>query len=78
LKRHTPTGYSCRLSARKKPEKPRQFTFTLSPTLNLHSGRIVDATIKAVVVEADGETRYQVDFERDRTAIVRAWQIVEE
>ena len=66
------------MSARKKPDKPRQFSVGDSVKVNLHSGRIVDATIKAVVVEVDGETRYQVDFDRDRTAIVRAWQIVEE
>jgi len=43
--------------------------------VNLHTGRIVDATVKAVIEHTDGE-RLQVDFGKDETALVHLWQVV--
>ena len=44
--------------------------------VNLHTGRIVDATVKAVI-ERTGGKRLQVDFGKDETALVYLWQVVE-
>jgi Mechanosensitive ion channel, beta-domain len=38
--------------------------------VNLHTGRIVEATIKAVINRTDG-SRLQVDFGKDETALIR-------
>jgi hypothetical protein len=45
--------------------------------VNLHTGRIVDATIKAIVERTDGK-RLQVDFGKDETALIYLWQVVED
>ena len=37
--------------------------------VNLHTGRIVDATVKAVIERTDGK-RLQVDFGKDETALI--------
>ena len=44
--------------------------------INLHTGRIVDATVKAIIEHTDGK-RLQVDFGKDETALVHLWQVVE-
>jgi hypothetical protein len=44
--------------------------------VNLHTGRIVDATVKAVIEHTDGK-RLQVDFGKDETALILPWQVVE-
>jgi hypothetical protein len=44
--------------------------------VNLHTGRIVDATIKAIIDRTGGK-RLQVDFGKDETALVYLWQVVE-
>jgi len=38
-------------------------------------GRIVEATIRAIVEHTDG-LRLQVDFGKDETALIREWQII--
>jgi hypothetical protein len=38
----------------------------------MHAGKIVDATIKAVIDSSDG-VKYQVDFGHDQTALVHEW-----
>jgi hypothetical protein len=43
--------------------------------VNMHAGKFVDATIKAIIDSTDG-VKYQVDFGLDQTALVREWQIV--
>ena len=43
--------------------------------VNLHTGRIVDATIKAIIERTDGK-RLQVDFGKDETALVHLWHVV--
>ncbi len=45
--------------------------------VNMHVGRIVDATIKAIIGSTDG-VKYQVDFGFDQTALVHEWQIVKD
>ena len=44
--------------------------------VKLSGGRIVEATIKALVDTTEG-TRLQVDFGYDETALVYDWQVVE-
>jgi hypothetical protein len=44
--------------------------------VKLHTGTIVDATVKAVIEPTDGK-RLQVDFGKDETALVHLWQVVE-
>ncbi len=45
--------------------------------INLHSGRIEDATVKAIVEHTDG-LRLQVDFGHEQTALIHLWQVVED
>ena len=44
--------------------------------VNLHTGRIVEATVKAIIERTDGK-RLQVDFGKDEAALVHLWQVVE-
>jgi len=44
--------------------------------VNLHTGTIVDATVKAIV-ERTGGKRLQVDFGKDETALVYIWPVIE-
>jgi hypothetical protein len=46
-------------------------------SMQMHGGKIVDATIKAVI-ETIGERRYQINFGNDQTATVTEQQIVKE
>jgi hypothetical protein len=46
--------------------------------VHMHSGKIVDAVIEAVHVEYSDGPRYQVDFDKDKTALIREWQVVKE
>jgi hypothetical protein len=45
--------------------------------VKLSGGRIVEATIKALVDTTEG-IRLQVDFGYDETALIYDWQVVEE
>ena len=45
-------------------------------SVNLHTGRIVEATIKAVIDRTDG-SRLQVDFGKDEAALIYFWQVIE-
>ena len=45
--------------------------------VNMHSGKIVDATVKAIIDSTDG-VKYQVDFGFRRTAPINEWQIVKD
>jgi hypothetical protein len=44
--------------------------------VKLSGGRVVEATVRAVVTKTDG-IRFQVSFGND-TALIHLWQIVEE
>jgi hypothetical protein len=59
----------------KKPET--EFHVGQSIRINVHSGRIEDATVKAIVKHTDG-VRLQVDFGHEQTALIRLWQVVED
>jgi len=66
-------------SNKKKASKPEQdASYAVGDRLkvNLHTGRIVDATIKAIIERTDGK-QLQVDFGKDETALVHLWQVVE-
>lgn len=66
------------MAAKKKPEDRRQeFKVGDRIRVNLHTGRIVDATVKAVIDRTDGQ-RLQVDFGKDETALIHLWQVVQD
>jgi hypothetical protein len=63
--------------AKKKPEASKgQFHVGDHVAVNLHAGKIVEARIMAVVPKGNS-IRLQVDYEKDRTALVYEWQVVE-
>ena len=61
--------------SKNKPE--RQFNVGDHLKVSLPMGRIVDATIKAIIQSTEG-VRLQVDFGKDETALVRARQVVKD
>jgi len=70
---------SCAMPAKKKAshsEQDASYAVSDRVKVNLHTGRIVDATVKAVIERTDGK-RLQVDFGKDETALVHLWQVVE-
>ena len=62
------------MPASKKPESGRKFSIGDRVVVSLSSGRLVDATVKAVVNQTDG-VRLQVDYGKDETALVYLWQV---
>ena len=60
--------------ARKKSDDPHQFKVGDSVSLTLHTGRIVDGTVRAIVEKTDG-VRLQADYGKDETALVELWRI---
>jgi hypothetical protein len=56
--------------------EPQDYAVGDHVKVNLHTGRIVNATVKAVIEHTDGK-RLQVDFGKDETALVHLWQVVE-
>ena len=57
------------------PKKPEhQYKVGEKVSITLHTGRIVEGTVRAVVRIAD-ETRLQVDYEKDQTALVELWRV---
>jgi len=44
---------------------------------NMHAGKVVDATIKAII-ETTGGVKYQGDFGVQQTALISEWQIVKD
>jgi hypothetical protein len=72
------------MEAKKKPAKSdkterniNDFAVGDRVKVNMHRGRIVDATIKAIIDRTDGK-RLQVDFGKDETALIHLWLIVKE
>jgi hypothetical protein len=59
----------------KKPE--REFYVGEKVRVNLHAGKIVDATIRAIIPQTDG-LRLQVDFGFEQTALIHVWQVVDD
>jgi hypothetical protein len=64
--------YIPRVPAPKNPK--REFKVGDRVTVSLSGGRIVDATVTAVVKRAKG-TRLQVSYGKDETALVYLWQV---
>jgi hypothetical protein len=66
------------MPSNKKKAAPSEQDYAVGDRVkvNLHTGRIVDATIKAVIERTDGK-RLQVDFGKDETALIHLWQVVE-
>lgn len=56
---------------------PRQYKVGGKIRVNMHSGKIVDATIKAII-DTTGGVKYQIDFDVQRTALISEWQIVKD
>ena len=69
---------SCAMPAKKKASEPEQDAYSVGDRLQvrLSAGRIVEATVKAVIERTDGK-RLHVDFGKDETALVHFWQVVE-
>jgi transcription antitermination factor NusG len=60
----------------KKPPNPvREFHVGDRVKFNPHHGRSVDAVIKAVTADQKGRTRLQVEFGKDKTALIYDWQV---
>ena len=64
------------INRKKAPRSERDYAVGDRVKVNLHTGRIVDATIKAIIERTDGK-RLQVDFGKDETALDYLWQAVE-
>jgi hypothetical protein len=63
--------------AKKKPEEGNEGkSFAVGDTVKvkLNDGRVVDATVRALV--NDGEQKLQVDFGHEETALIGSWQVV--
>jgi transcriptional regulator len=56
----------------KQPE--RQYKVGEKLSVTLHSGRIVDAIVKAIIERTDGK-RLQVDYGKDETALVELLRV---
>lgn len=56
----------------KQPE--RQYKVGEKVSVTLHSGRIVDATVRAIIERTDGK-RLQVDYGKDETALAELWRV---
>ena len=65
-------------SKKKAPNSDQDSSYAVGDRVkvNLHTGRIVDATVKAII-ERTGGKRLQVDFGKDETALVHLWQVIE-
>ena len=61
----------------RKPENNRQFTVGDKIRVNLHDGKIEDATIRAVISEEDG-VKLQIDFGYEQTALIPVSQVVQD
>ena len=69
---------SCAMPSKKKaPNSDQDSSYAVGDRVkvNLHTGRIVDATVKAVIERTDGK-RLQVDFGNEN-ALIYLWQVVE-
>jgi hypothetical protein len=68
---------SCAIPSNKKKASHSEQDYAVGDRVkvNLHTGRIVDATVKAVIERTDGK-RLEVDFGKDETALIHLWQVV--
>jgi len=61
----------------KQNHPERKFQVGQHIRVNLHTGLIEEATIRAIVEDKDG-LRLQVDFVHEQTALIHAWQVVDD
>jgi hypothetical protein len=61
----------------KKPENNRQFNVGDKIRVDLHHGKIEDATIRAVISE-EGSIKLQIDFGYEQTALIPVSQVVQD
>jgi hypothetical protein len=54
---------------------PKQYKVGDCVKVSMHGGKVVDATIKAIIDRRDA-LHYQIDFGNQQTALVGEWQIV--
>jgi len=78
--RGSPLKLSSRVSAHspraQKPPKPvRAYRVGDRVKVNPHRGCTVDAVIKAVTTDQKGRVRLQVEFGKDKAALVFDWQV---
>jgi len=59
---------------RKKSDGDNQFKVGDRVSLTLHTGRMVDGTVRAIVEKTDG-VHLQVDYGNDETALVELWRV---
>ena len=62
------------MPARKQPPDNRQLRVGDDVIVSLSSGRVEEATVKAVI-QQDNETRLIVDYGYDETATVSLWRV---
>ena len=62
------------MPARKKPNDEHRFKVGESVSITLHTGLIVDGTVRAIVERTDG-VHLQVDYGKDETALVELWRV---
>jgi hypothetical protein len=58
----------------KNQDDDHQFKVGESVSITLHTGHIVDGTVRAIVEKTDG-ARLQVDYGKDETAVVELWRV---
>jgi hypothetical protein len=61
----------------KKPDNNRQFNVGDKIRVDLHHGKIEDATIRAVISE-EGSIKLQIDFGYEQTALIPVSQVVQD
>jgi hypothetical protein len=59
---------------RKKSDDEQPFKVGDRVSVTLHTGRLVDATVKAIVEKSKG-IHLQVDYGKDETALVELWRV---
>jgi len=67
---------SCAMPSKKKAPEDSSYAVGDRIKVNVHTGRVVEATVRPVIDRTDGK-QLQVDFGKDETALVHLWQIVE-
>jgi hypothetical protein len=58
----------------KRSDGERQVQVGKRVSITLHTGRIVDGTVRAIVERPDG-IRLQVDYGKDEDALVELWRV---
>ena len=62
------------MPASKKPDDEHHFKVGDRVSVTLHTGLLVDATVRAIVQRTDG-VHLQVDYGKDETALVELWRV---